>query len=252
VKVALVVGGEPMQPQVRALQEGAQIVVGTPGRVLDLYGQKFLSFPWTEFACSTKPTRCSRSASSTTYARSSRHAEERQTLLFSATFPAALLKLARDAHANPAEVATAPASRPSRRIEQSSCVSTRGQPLALMRLIEQSAPDDVFLVFCDRRTDVDRLMRRSSAMPFSVKALHGGYDQASRFRVMSAFRTGEVKACRDRRRVARPRRASTSRTSSTSACRRTSRLHAPHRPHRPRGADHPARRGRPRPGARPW
>ena len=49
VKVALVVGGEPLQPQVKALQEGAQVVVGTPGRVLDLMGQGFLTFPWTEF-----------------------------------------------------------------------------------------------------------------------------------------------------------------------------------------------------------
>ena len=48
IKVALIVGGEPAQPQVAALQSGAQVVVGTPGRVLDLYGQKFLSFPWTE------------------------------------------------------------------------------------------------------------------------------------------------------------------------------------------------------------
>ncbi|MEZ6020528.1 MAG: DEAD/DEAH box helicase [Planctomycetota bacterium] len=63
---ALIVGGEPMQPQVKALQGGAQIVVGTPGRVLDLMNQGFLSFPWTEDSrCSTKPTRCSRSASST-------------------------------------------------------------------------------------------------------------------------------------------------------------------------------------------
>ena len=50
VKTALIVGGEPMEPQVRALQSGAQVVVGTPGRILDLYRQKFLSFPWTEFA----------------------------------------------------------------------------------------------------------------------------------------------------------------------------------------------------------
>ena len=50
IKLALVVGGEPMEPQVKALQSGAQVVVGTPGRVMDLQRQKFLSFPWTEFA----------------------------------------------------------------------------------------------------------------------------------------------------------------------------------------------------------
>ena len=57
-------------------------------------------------------------------------------------------------------------------------------------MINSSAEEDVFLVFCERRTDVDRLLRRLERERFSVKALHGGYDQASRFRVMTAFRTG--------------------------------------------------------------
>ena len=54
-------------------------------------------------------------------------------------------------------------------------------------------PDDVFLVFCERRTDVDNVLRRLERSRFSVKALHGGYDQAARFRVMNAFREKEVK-----------------------------------------------------------
>src|SRR5690606_13705317 len=49
LSVALIVGGEPAGPQVDALKKGSQVVVGTPGRVLDLYQQGFLSFPWTEF-----------------------------------------------------------------------------------------------------------------------------------------------------------------------------------------------------------
>ncbi|MEZ6020526.1 MAG: helicase C-terminal domain-containing protein [Planctomycetota bacterium] len=64
--------------------------------------------------------------------------------------------------------------------------------MELRDLIRASGPDDVFLVFCDRRTDVDKLMRRLERERFSVKAL-ARYDQASRFRVMDAFRTGEVK-----------------------------------------------------------
>jgi superfamily II DNA/RNA helicase len=73
-------------------------------------------------------------------------------------------------------------------------VEERDKPLALIRLIEQTEPKDVMLVFCDRREDVDQLMRRLERLPVPIKALHGGYDQAARFRVMSAFRTGEVKA----------------------------------------------------------
>jgi len=121
--------------------------------------------------------------------------EERQTLLFSATFPPELLKLAREHTRNPVEVATAAGVKTVDSIEQRWMrVSDDEHALALIRLFEQSDPDDVFLVFCDRREDVDRLMRRLERMPFSIKALHGGYDQEARFRVMSAFRTGDVKA----------------------------------------------------------
>jgi superfamily II DNA/RNA helicase len=105
------------------------------------------------------------------------------------------LKLARESTRDPVEVATAAGVKTVDSIEQCFMrVSDEDRSLALIRLIEQSDPDDVFLVFCDRREDVDRLMRRLERMPFSIKALHGGYDQEARFRVMSAFRTSEVKA----------------------------------------------------------
>jgi ATP-dependent RNA helicase DeaD len=90
-------------------------------------------------------------------------------------------------------------------------------------------------VFCDRRTDVDSLMRQLERMPFSVKALHGGYDQASRFRVMSAFRTGEVKALVATDVASRGLDVLhvTPRRQLLRAAGRAG-LHAPHRPHGPR------------------
>ena len=121
--------------------------------------------------------------------------DERQTLLFSATYPNEVLNLAREFTTDPVEVATARGLATVSSIDQVSIAfnDEEDRPLALIRLVEGSEPDDVFLVFLERRTDVDRLLRRLERESFSVKALHGGYDQASRFRVMSAFRTGEVK-----------------------------------------------------------
>ncbi|MBL8860085.1 MAG: DEAD/DEAH box helicase [Planctomycetes bacterium] len=195
VKVALVVGGEPLEPQVAALKAGAQVVVGTPGRILDLYKQRFLSFPWTEFAILDEAdVMLEIGFIDDVKLILSYMPDERQTLLFSATFPPELLKLAREYTKNPVEVATASGVSTVDNITQSwISVNDDDRPLTLIRLIEQSEPDDVFLVFCDRRTEVDKLMRRLERLSFSIKALHGGYDQAARFRVMSAFRTGEVK-----------------------------------------------------------
>ncbi len=196
VKTALIVGGEPMEPQVKALKAGAQVVVGTPGRVLDLYKQRFLSFPWTEFAVLDEADVMLEIGFIDDVKQILSYTpDERQTLLFSATFPPELLKLAREYTRNPAEVATAAGLKTVDTITQSWMqVEPDDYALALVRLIEQSAAEDVFLVFCPRRTDVDRLMRRLERFPFAIKALHGGYDQEARFRVMSAFRTREVKA----------------------------------------------------------
>jgi superfamily II DNA/RNA helicase len=196
VRAALIVGGEPLEPQVNALKAGAQVVVGTPGRVLDLYKQRFLSFPWTEFAVLDEADVMLEIGFIDDVKQIlSFTPDERQTLLFSATFPPELLKLAREHTKDPVEVATASGVATVDTIEQSFMkVDDEDRPLVLMRLIEQSATEDVFLVFCDRRTEVDKLMRRLERMPWPVKALHGGYDQEARFRVMSAFRSGEVKA----------------------------------------------------------
>ena len=195
-KVALIVGGEPMNPQIDALKAGAQVVVGTPGRVIDLYGQKFLSFPWTEFVALDEADQMLEIGFIDDVRKILSYTpDERQTMLFSATFPDLVLRLAREATRDPMEVATAAGHATVKTIDQTWMACGRSdRSLALMRLIEQSSADDVFLVFCDRRTEVDALMRQLERMPFSVKALHGGFDQASRFRVMSAFRTGEVKA----------------------------------------------------------
>lgn len=195
IKTALIVGGEPMRPQVLALQGGAQVVVGTPGRVLDLMNQGFLSFPWTEFAVLDEADKMLEIGFIDDIAKILAACnEERQTLLFSATFPPPLLKLARTYTKDPIEVATASGMATVDNITQYHLkVTDENRVRGLSMMINSSAEEDVFLVFCERRTDVDRLLRRLERERFSVKALHGGYDQASRFRVMTAFRTGEVK-----------------------------------------------------------
>jgi superfamily II DNA/RNA helicase len=196
LKTALLVGGDPIPPQIKQLQQGAQLVVATPGRVLDLVGQRFLSFPWTEFAVLDEADEMLEIGFLDDVNKIlGLLPEERQTLLFSATFPPALLQLARSHTKNPVEVATAKGVATVDRITQHVCeVSDDDKPHVLKRLLRASSPDDLFLVFCDRRTEVDRVFRFLDRLPVQVKALHGGYDQASRFRVMSAFRSGDVRA----------------------------------------------------------
>jgi superfamily II DNA/RNA helicase len=195
LSVALVVGGEPLGPQVEAIQNGAQVIVATPGRVLDVYGQGFLKFPWTEYVVLDEADKMLEIGFLDDVNKIlEKTPEERQTLLFSATFDTALLRLARSQTKDPAEIATASGVATVDTITQTHmCLPEEDRVLALIRLVERSAEEEVFLVFCDRRVDVDKLLRRMERETFSVKALHGGYDQAARFRVMSAFREKTVK-----------------------------------------------------------
>lgn len=196
IQVALVVGGDPMHPQVNAIRNGAQVVVGTPGRVLDLYKQRFLSFPWTEFAVLDEADEMLEIGFIDDVVKILESCpEERQTLLFSATFPPELLRMARKHTKNPIEVATAKGVASVDTINHGKLFvgDERERPYVLKRLLASTDDDDVVLVFCDRRVEVERLMRNLERTRFSVKALHGGYDQAARFRVMDAFRGKTVK-----------------------------------------------------------
>lgn len=195
LKVALIVGGEPMVEQVVALRGGAQVVVGTPGRVLDMYERKFLSFPWCEFAILDEADMMLEIGFLEDVEKIlSKIPKERQTLLFSATFPPEVLRLAREQTIDPIEVATASGASAADTIDQVWVPVERGRAhRTLMRLIETSGPDDVFIVFCERRTDVTKLMRPLVALPYTVQALHGGYEQSVRFRIMNDFREKKIK-----------------------------------------------------------
>ncbi len=196
IKVALLVGGDPMPPQIKELQKGAQIVVGTPGRVIDLYKQRFLSFPWTEYAVLDEADEMLEIGFLDDVEKILDYTPpERQTLLFSATFPPPLLALARKHTRTPVEIATAKGVATVDSITQVSVeLEDEDRQHALRAMIRASRPDELLLVFCERRTEVDRLMRSLDRLPEQVKALHGGYDQAARFRVMAAFRSGDVRA----------------------------------------------------------
>ena len=175
VKTTLIVGGEQMGPQVRALQAGAQVVVGTPGRVLDLLNQRFLQFPWTEFAILDEADKMLEIGFIDDVKKILDACNEyRQTLLFSATFPPPLLELARGYTTDPAEIATASGVSTVDNIHQYFLrCGEEDRARELGHLIEDSAKDDVFLVFCERRTDVDQLMRKLERRRFSVLVSEG-------------------------------------------------------------------------------
>ena len=102
-----------MGRQVRALANGVDVLVATPGRLLDLMQSGAVGSTRSKSSCSTKPTACSTWASSAISAKSSRKSRhERQTLFFSATMPAEITELARVMLRDPARVSVTPGRHP--------------------------------------------------------------------------------------------------------------------------------------------
>jgi superfamily II DNA/RNA helicase len=202
VRAVAIVGGRPLGPQIVALNEGAQVVVGTPGRVLDHLRQGYLKLdklrilvvdeademldlgflPDVETIIAATP-------------------DHRQTMLFSATMPNAVVALARRyakrptfVHAEPEDAqATVPATR-----QLFFQVHPLNRFQVLCRILD--APDrDRVAVFRRTKRGVDRTIKGLLEEGYRAGALHGDMPQVVREKVMRAFRKGklDVLVCTD-------------------------------------------------------
>ncbi len=194
LSTALLIGGERFADQERKLDRGVDVLIATPGRMLDLFerGKILLSdvrilvideadrmldmgfIPDVERIVGLLP-------------------KNRQTLFFSATMPPEIRRLA-DAFLNdPAEIAVAPPASPAATVEQAIViVEPRDKREALRRLI---ASEDVnnALIFCNRKRDVDILFRSLTRHGFDTAALHGDMPQPKRTETLERFKNGEIR-----------------------------------------------------------
>src|SRR5437879_12805910 len=191
---ALLIGGESFADQLKKLDRGVDVLIATPGRLLDLFerGKVLLSdvrilvideadrmldmgfIPDVERIVGLLP-------------------KTRQTLLFSATMPPEIRRLA-DAFLNdPAAISVAPPASPAELVQQSLVViQPQDKREALRRLI---ASEDVknALIFCNRKRDVDILQRSLSRHGLDAAALHGDMSQPKRTETLDRFRAGEIR-----------------------------------------------------------
>ncbi|MFV0523384.1 MAG: DEAD/DEAH box helicase [Acidimicrobiales bacterium] len=193
VKAVAVYGGANIRDQIRALERGVHLVVGTPGRTIDLMKRRSLDL--SDIATvvldeadeildmgfaddvetildATPPTR--------------------QTVLFSATMPARIRQIAARHQREPVRITVglgsdAPANELVRQTVY--LVQHRHKPAALGRIIDIEAPESA-LVFCRTRREVDELTAAMNTRGYRAEALHGGMDQQQRDRVMARLRDG--------------------------------------------------------------
>ena len=193
LKMALLIGGVQMGDQLKTLDEGVDVLIATPGRLMDLFerGKILLNgcellvideadrmldmgfIPDIEFICDKLP-------------------ETRQTMLFSATMPAPIEKLAKKFLSNPKRIETARAATTNKDITAFKVPVKSRQKRETLRWLLQNDHVETAIIFANRKTTVRELNKSLQRHGFASGEIHGDMDQSSRLKELERFKSGEV------------------------------------------------------------
>ena len=187
-------GGQPIGRQLRALDQGVDVVVATPGRALDHIARGTLRLgSLAVVVLDEADEMLDMGFADDIEAILHDVPGERQTVLFSATMPPRIDAIARRHLRDPVRIRLgreAPAPGEAALVRQSAYVVPRAhKPAALGRILDVEAPAAA-LVFCRTRDQVDQLTETLNGRGYRAEALHGGMDQSQRDRVMAKLRSG--------------------------------------------------------------
>lgn len=185
-------GGAPMEPQLKALRRGVDVVIATPGRALDHLRRGTLSLAHVRTVVLDEADEMlDMGFADDLEAILAKTPDDRQTALFSATLPPRINAIANGHLNDPVRVRIdreVVAKGETARVRQVAYVVTRYHKMAALgRVIDIESPTAA-IVFCRTRTEVDELNETLTARGLRAEALHGGLSQDQRDRVMKRFR----------------------------------------------------------------
>ncbi|MCC6778999.1 MAG: DEAD/DEAH box helicase, partial [Hyphomicrobiales bacterium] len=193
-RLALAIGGVPMGRQIRALAHGVDVLVATPGRLLDLVQQRALVLDRIEVLVLDEADRMLDMGFMPDIRRIvAKLPKERQTLFFSATMPREIVDLAQSMLRNPVQVAVTPTATTVERIAQRVVHVARGdKPMLLVEVLRQETIDRA-LIFTRTKRGADKVARLLAKAGIAAEAIHGNKSQNQRERVLAAFRSGQIR-----------------------------------------------------------
>ena len=191
---ALAIGGVPMGRQVRSVLGGVDVMVATPGRLLDLVQSNAFRLNQVEFLVLDEADRMLDMGFINDIRKIvAKLPLKRQTLLFSATMPKDIAELADQMLRDPARVAVTPVSSTAERVTQRIIqVDHSGKAAFLAQLLKQE-PVDRALVFTRTKHGADKVVKGLAKAGITANAIHGNKSQNQRERVLAAFRSGEIR-----------------------------------------------------------
>jgi superfamily II DNA/RNA helicase len=194
ISSALAIGGVSMGNQVRSLLNGVDVLVATPGRLLDLVQSNALKLSAIEaFVLDEADRMLDMGFIHDIRKIVAKLPPVRQTLLFSATMPQDIADLAKQMLTDPATVAVTPAATTVERIAQRIVHLDRGAKAQALADILRSEPVDRALVFTRTKHGADKVVRGLNKAGIAAEAIHGNKSQGQRERVLAAFRSGKVR-----------------------------------------------------------
>ena len=195
LKIVTVYGGTDLEKQARQLNDGVDIIVGTPGRVMDMTKREYIDLSKPTIFCLDEADRMLDMGffPDITWVID-KMISRSQTLLFSATFPQEILDAAYEFMVDPEFVLTNAEELDLPPIEMYALNIGRANKLwALSRLLANTTEDDQIIVFCNTKRMVDLSVQKLSRAGIEVSGLHGDLSQNQREKILQSFKSGNKK-----------------------------------------------------------
>ncbi len=194
VKTIAIFGGVGMKPQVDALVRGIDILVATPGRLIDLMDQRHVDLGHVEVLVLDEADRMLDMGFLPAVRRVLKSLPtDRQSLLFSATMPQDIATLSRSILRDPVRVEVTPQATTAERIEQSVYFVDKDKKRDLLAEVLRDATIERALVFTRTKRGADRVAKHLQRIGMPAEAIHGDKSQGARERALEGFRAGKVR-----------------------------------------------------------
>ena len=194
LKINIVVGGLSAGPQKERLLKGTDVLVATPGRLLDLLSQKALSIENTKYLVLDEADQMLDMGFIKPLEEIVKLlVSERQTLLFSATMSNLMEKLAASFLKNPRKIQVSRSGKAVDKIHQKICYIAKSEKNNLLTEYLSAFKDELTLVFIRTKSSAERLLKSLHKKGFSVASIHGNKSQNQRDNALKLFKTGKVK-----------------------------------------------------------
>jgi len=194
MKIGLVVGGVSINPQIQRIAKGTDILVATPGRLLDILDRRALNLGSCDFLVLDEADQMLDMGFIHALRKiAALLPTERQTMLFSATMPKQMNEIASSYLKSPVRVEVSPPGKAADKVTQEIHFIAKAEKTALLKELLAKHTDERSLVFGRTKHGSEKLMKTLEKAGFSTASIHGNKSQGQRDRAIAAFKSGQIK-----------------------------------------------------------